>query len=84
MDAARGRLGRRGDEAYRERAGDGGERGQVGVAMAGQADSQPDAHGAEEESREAREPDCDQRRARSAAASHRRRIRAENGPTASQ
>ena len=47
-------------------------------------EAEPDAHRAEEECGQRREPDRRQRSARSAAASQRRRMSPEHGPTASQ
>ncbi len=84
MHAARRNFRGRDDECDHERTGDGRDCRELDVRLSAETDAQADAHPAEEERGNERERDSDQRRERSAAASQRRRMNPENGPTANQ
>src|SRR5258706_1893857 len=84
VHAARRRLRRGGNEGHGECTEDGAHRRELHAGMTAEPDPQAHAHGAEEQRRDAGEPDRDQRSIRSTPASQRRRMTPENGPTASQ
>src|SRR5206468_1416299 len=77
-------LGGRYQYRHGERTHHGLDGGESDVCVARKPHLQADAHRAEQERRDEREPDRSQRSARSAAASQRRRISDEKGPTAAQ
>ena len=84
MHPARGRLCDCGDDPDDEGGQDRAQRGQIRIGVPAEPDPEADAHTAEEKRREAGEPDRRQRSDRSVAASQRRRMTPENGPTTSQ